>query len=138
MDSLLIPVVTLFCVVICLGAVAYFPLQVLATVRLRRGLRVASMLPIPFMLATTIWTVVAYCLKSDLWPIPLLFSAVPATFYLLVLLLAHRLTPPIHRSVRSGYCPTCEYDCRGIGAFRCPECGGPLRVRSRTDPPGAT
>ena len=70
---------------------AYFLLQTLALWRLRGGWRIAAALPAVPMAAIVVQTAFAFLAQSNLFPILLLFGSPPASLYLILLLLIHRV-----------------------------------------------
>jgi hypothetical protein len=67
-----------------IGFIVYAVLQILAALRIRerRGL---ILLPAPFMLGVLIWTMYAYSLGSNLWPVPMIFASVLASIVVILL-----------------------------------------------------
>ena len=69
---------------------AYVIAQIVAIVRLRRGWRWASLVPVIPMIIVVVLTVEALLQQSNLWPVLLLFASPPALGFILVLFAFHR------------------------------------------------
>lgn len=68
-----------------IGFIVYAVLQVLAAMRIRGQRRGLILLPAPFMLGVLVWTVYAYSLESNLWPVPMIFASVMASMVVILL-----------------------------------------------------
>ena len=75
-----------------LGVPGYFILQVLALTRLRGGWRLAAALPLLPMTAVVLYTIYAYSRGSNLFPLVLIFTGLPAAIYLSALLFLYPAT----------------------------------------------
>jgi hypothetical protein len=73
--------------VIFLAGPAYFVLQPLAALRLKRGWRLAALAPLLFAIPVALWCLYALSQGSNLWPLVFIFFAPLGTVYLVVLLL---------------------------------------------------
>ena len=78
-------------VAILSGVLLYPPLQYFALRRLRGAWRTMAFIPAVPMVPVLILTAVGWFTQSNLWPILLIFAAPPALFYLIALMVVHRL-----------------------------------------------
>ena len=71
---------------------AYVVLQIVALIKLRGAWRIAVVLPIPFVVWTVVSTVEAYEAESNLWPLGLMGGGGFAALFVVLVLLASRLS----------------------------------------------
>src|SRR5438045_8678047 len=72
------------------SAIAYVPLQLHSVLAWRGGWRIAAFVPLALMVPVFAYTAYALALKSNLWPIVLIFAAPVGTAYLLLLMAIRR------------------------------------------------
>ena len=73
--------------VIFLAVPAYFVLQPWAAIRLKRGWKVAALVPLMFAIPAVAWSLCALSQGSNLWPLVFIFFTPLGTLYLVILLL---------------------------------------------------
>lgn len=74
------------------GVPAYLLLEAWTLVRWRGGWQTAAMVPLVPATPIVVWCGVALAADSNLWPLPFIFFAPLGALYLVVLIVARRLT----------------------------------------------
>jgi hypothetical protein len=57
------------------GFTIYAALQLVAVVTAPRGRRAVMMIPVPLMVAILLWTIYAYQVGANLWPLMIIFAS---------------------------------------------------------------
>jgi hypothetical protein len=119
---------TLFMMGLWLPVLAYIPLQIAALWYARSRSRYIILAPVPIAVMVGVVTTIALLHNSNLWPCWMFVAAPAADVYLVVVMIAERMTLKERRRKR-GQCPACGFIIApGTCADgRCSECGQPLK-----------